>query len=174
MVFQHFGLLPWRTVLRNVEFGLELEGAPKAQRREVAQHYLELVGLKGFEHYYPHQLSGGMQQRVGIARALAKQPAILLMDEPFGAVDAQTREQLQEELLRIWTQTQTTVLFVTHSIDEAIYLSDRVVVMQARPGQITEECPVDLPRPRWEGDIKEDPRFAQLRARLRDALRGER
>jgi ABC-type nitrate/sulfonate/bicarbonate transport system ATPase subunit len=171
MVFQQFGLLPWRTVLSNVEFGLEIDGMPKDERCATAEKYLELVGLKGFENYYPHQISGGMQQRVGIARALSKKPEILLMDEPFGAVDAQTREQLQEELLKIWAQTETTVVFVTHSIDEAIYLSDRVVVMQARPGRIKEEVKIDLPRPRWEGDIKADPRFAQLRARLRDSLR---
>ena len=171
MVFQQFGLLPWRTVVSNVEFGLEIEGVPREERRAQAEKYLELVGLKGFENYYPHQISGGMQQRVGIARALSKKPEILLMDEPFGAVDAQTREQLQEELLKIWAQTETTVVFVTHSIDEAVYLSDRVIVMQARPGRIKEEVKIDLPRPRWEGDIKADPRFAQLRARLRDALR---
>ena len=171
MVFQQFGLLPWRTVLSNVEFGLEIEGMAREERRAVAEKNLELVGLKGFESYYPHQISGGMQQRVGIARALSKKPEILLMDEPFGAVDAQTREQLQEELLKIWAQTETTVVFVTHSIDEAIYLSDRVVVMQARPGRIKEEVRIDLPRPRWEGDVKADPRFAQLRARLRDSLR---
>ena len=171
MVFQQFGLLPWRTVLANVEFGLEIEGVSREERAAVARRYLDLVGLKGFEHYYPHQISGGMQQRVGIARALSKQPDILLMDEPFGAVDAQTREQLQEELLKIWGQTDTTVIFVTHSIDEAIYLSDRVIVMQARPGRVKEEFSVDLPRPRWEGDVKADPRFAQLRARLRDSLR---
>jgi NitT/TauT family transport system ATP-binding protein len=171
MVFQQFGLLPWRTVMSNVEFGLEIEGMARDERRAVADKYLELVGLKGFENYYPHQISGGMQQRVGIARALSKKPEILLMDEPFGAVDAQTREQLQEELLKIWAQTETTVVFVTHSIDEAVYLSDRVVVMQARPGRIKEEVAIDLPRPRWEGDIKADPRFAQLRARLRDSLR---
>ena len=171
MVFQQFGLLPWRTVLSNVEFGLEIEGVAREERRAVAEKYIELVGLKGFESYFPHQISGGMQQRVGIARALSKKPEILLMDEPFGAVDAQTREQLQEELLKIWAQTETTVVFVTHSIDEAVYLSDRVVVMQARPGRITEEVAIDLPRPRWEGDIKADPRFAQLRARLRDSLR---
>ena len=171
MVFQQFGLLPWRTVVSNVEFGLEIDGVPREERRALAEQFLELVGLKGFENYYPHQISGGMQQRVGIARALSKKPEILLMDEPFGAVDAQTREQLQEELLKIWAQTETTVAFVTHSIDEAIYLSDRVVVMQARPGRIKEEVIIDLPRPRWEGDIKADPRFAQLRARLRDSLR---
>lgn len=172
MVFQQFGLLPWRTVLSNVEFGLEIEGVAKEQRHTTACQYLELVGLKGFEGYYPHQISGGMQQRVGIARALSKKPQILLMDEPFGAVDAQTREQLQEELLKIWAQTDTTVIFVTHSIDEAIYLSDRVVVMQARPGRIKEEFAIDLPRPRWEGDVKADPRFSRMRARLRDALKG--
>ena len=171
MVFQQFGLLPWRTVVSNVEFGLEIDGVPRDERRALAEKYLELVGLKGFENYYPHQISGGMQQRVGIARALSKKPEILLMDEPFGAVDAQTREQLQEELLKIWAQTENTVVFVTHSIDEAIYLSDRVVVMQARPGRIKEEVTIDLPRPRWEGDIKADPRFAQLRAHLRDSLR---
>jgi NitT/TauT family transport system ATP-binding protein len=171
MVFQQFGLLPWRTVVSNVEFGLEIDGVPREERRALADKYLELVGLKGFENYYPHQISGGMQQRVGIARALSKKPEILLMDEPFGAVDAQTREQLQEELLKIWAQTETTVVFVTHSIDEAIYLSDRVVVMQARPGRIKEEVTIDLPRPRWEGDVKADPRFARLRARLRDSLR---
>jgi NitT/TauT family transport system ATP-binding protein len=172
MVFQQFGLLPWRTVLSNVEFGLEIEGVSKDERSALAGQYLELVGLKGFEHYYPHQISGGMQQRVGIARALSKKPDILLMDEPFGAVDAQTREQLQEELLKIWSRTDTTVVFVTHSIDEALYLSDRVVVMQARPGRIKEEVSVDLPRPRWEGDVKADPRFAQLRSQLRESLRG--
>jgi len=172
MVFQQFGLLPWRTVLSNVEFGLEIEGVAKAERDQIARKYLDLVGLVGFENYYPHQISGGMQQRVGIARALSKKPDILLMDEPFGAVDAQTREQLQEELLKIWDQTDTTVVFVTHSIDEAIYLSDRVVVMQARPGRIKEELAVELPRPRWEGDVKADPRFSQLRARLRESLRG--
>jgi len=172
MVFQHFGLLPWRTALANVEFGLEVEGVPREERRAVARRYLELVGLKGFEHYYPHQISGGMQQRVGIARALSKEPDILLMDEPFGAVDAQTREQLQEELMRIWAKTDATVLFVTHSIDESIYLSDRVVVMGARPGRIHAEVTVDLPRPRWEGDVKAEPRFAQLRAQIREFLRG--
>jgi len=172
MVFQQFGLLPWRTVLGNVEFGLEIDGIPREQRREISRRYLELVGLHGFENYYPHQISGGMQQRVGIARALSKEPDILLMDEPFGAVDAQTREQLQEELLKIWSKTDTTVIFVTHSIDESVYLSDRVIVMQSRPGRIKEEVRVELPRPRWEGDVKADPRFAELRARIRESLRG--
>ena len=172
MVFQQFGLLPWRAVLGNVEFGLEIEGVPREERRDISRKYLELVGLNGFEDYYPHQISGGMQQRVGIARALSKKPDILLMDEPFGAVDAQTREQLQEELLKIWAKTDTTVIFVTHSIDESIYLSDRVVVMHSRPGRIKEEVLVDLPRPRWEGDVKADPRFARLRTDIRESLRG--
>ena len=172
MVFQQFGLLPWRTALGNVEFALEIEGAPSAERQKVARRYLDLVGLNGFENYYPHQISGGMQQRVGIARALSKEPDFLLMDEPFGAVDAQTREQLQEELLKIWAKTDTTVIFVTHSIDESVYLSDRVIVMQSRPGRIKEEVKVDLPRPRWEGDVKADPRFAELRAQIRESLRG--
>ena len=171
MVFQQFGLLPWRTVLGNVEFGLEIEGIARAERQRIAGEYLALVGLSGFENYYPHQISGGMQQRVGIARALSKKPDILLMDEPFGAVDAQTREQLQEELLKIWNKTDTTVIFVTHSIDESIYLSDRVIIMQSRPGRIKEEVQVDLPRPRWEGDVKADPRFAALRAQVRELLR---
>ena len=142
MVFQQFGLLPWRTVLANVEFGLEIEGVASAERKKIARRYLELVGLDGFENYYPHQISGGMQQRVGIARALSKEPDILLMDEPFGAVDAQTREQLQEELLKIWAKTDTTVLFVTHSIDESVYLSDRVIIMQSRSEErrVGKEC----------------------------------
>jgi NitT/TauT family transport system ATP-binding protein len=172
MVFQHFGLLPWRTVLENVEFGLEIEGLSREERKSISRRYLELVGLKGFEDYYPHQISGGMQQRVGIARALTMEPDLLLMDEPFGAVDAQTREQLQEELLKICAKTDSTVVFVTHSIDEAIYLSDRVVVMQARPGRIKEEVMVNLPKPRWDGDVKSDSRFVQLRARIRESLRG--
>jgi NitT/TauT family transport system ATP-binding protein len=171
MVFQQFGLLPWRTVLGNVEFGLEIEGVSRDERQRTARDYLALVGLSGFEDYYPHQISGGMQQRVGIARALSKQPDFLLMDEPFGAVDAQTREQLQEELLKIWAKTNNTVIFVTHSIDESIYLSDRVIIMQSRPGRIKEEVKIDLPRPRWEGDVKADPRFAELRAAIRESLR---
>ena len=171
MVFQQFGLLLWRTVLGNVEFGLEIEGVSRGERQRTARDYLALVGLSGFEDYYPHQISGGMQQRVGIARALSKQPDFLLMDEPFGAVDAQTREQLQEELLKIWAKTNNTVIFVTHSIDESIYLSDRVIIMQSRPGRIKEEVKIDLPRPRWEGDVKADPRFAELRAAIRESLR---
>src|SRR5207237_8070040 len=128
--------LPWRTVLGNVEFGLEVRGVPRAERRAICQRTIERVGLKGFEQHYPHQLSGGMQQRTGLARALSKDPKILLMDEPFAAVDMQTRELLQEELLKIWNTTETTVLFVTHSVEEALYVGDRVIVMAARPGRI--------------------------------------
>jgi NitT/TauT family transport system ATP-binding protein len=152
MVFQEFSLFPWRTVLKNVEFGLRIQG--KRDIKRTAEHYIELVGLTGFEHSYPFQLSGGMKQRVAIARALATEPAILLMDEPFGSVDAQTRNVLQEELLEIWKRTKKTILFVTHSVDEAVYLADRVVVISSRPGRILEILPVDIERPRkrtsWE------------------------
>ena len=134
MVFQDFGLLPWRTVLDNICFPLEIDGVGKSERESAADQYLELVGLRGFEGHYPHELSGGMQQRVGIARALMRQPILLLMDEPFGALDAQTREQLQEDFLKIWESLKTTVLFVTHSIDESLVVSDRVVVFTAAAG----------------------------------------
>jgi NitT/TauT family transport system ATP-binding protein len=146
MLFQEFSLFPWRTVLRNVEFGLEILGIEN--KREIAEKYIELVGLSGFENRYPYELSGGMKQRVAIARALATDPSILLMDEPFGSVDAQTRNLLQEELLQIWGRTKKTVLFVTHAVDEALYLADRVAVMSVRPGYIREFVDVDLPRPR--------------------------
>lgn len=148
MVFQEFSLFPWRTVLKNVEFGLEIEGMKEKERREIAEKYIALVGLKGFENHYPYELSGGMKQRVAIARALATEPSILLMDEPFGSVDAQTRNLLQEELLEIWKRTKKTVLFVTHSVDEAVYLADRVAVMSARPGCLVKCLAVDIPRPR--------------------------
>lgn len=148
MVFQEFSLFPWRTVLKNVEFGLEIEGMKEKERREIAEKYIALVGLEGFENHYPYELSGGMKQRVAIARALATEPSILLMDEPFGSVDAQTRNLLQEELLEIWKRTKKTVLFVTHSVDEAVYLADRVAVMSARPGCLVKCLAVDIPRPR--------------------------
>jgi len=148
MVFQEFSLFPWRTVLKNVEFGLEIKGMKDKERREIAEKYIELVGLKGFENRYPYELSGGMKQRVAIARALATEPSILLMDEPFGSVDAQTRNILQEELLEIWKRTKKTVLFVTHSVDEAVYLADRVAVMSARPGCLVKCLDIDIPRPR--------------------------
>jgi NitT/TauT family transport system ATP-binding protein len=162
MVFQEFALLPWRNVRKNVEFGLELKKMPPEQRKEVAQKYIDLVGLNGFEKYLPTQLSGGMKQRVGIARALANNPNILLMDEPFGALDAQTRNQMQKELLRIWKETKKTVMFVTHSVDEAVFLADRVVVLTSRPGRIKEIITVDQERPR----DRADPLFLSLRKKI--------
>ena len=154
MVFQEFSLFPWRTVLKNVEFGLEIKGVGGKARGEIAEKYIELVGLQGFENHYPYELSGGMKQRVAIARALATEPAILLMDEPFGSVDAQTRNILQEELLEIWKRTKKTILFVTHSVDEAVYLADRVAVMSARPGCLVKCLAVDIPRPRKRTSVE--------------------
>ncbi len=152
MVFQEFALFPWRTVQGNVEFGLEEIGVAAAERRRRARAYLELTGLTGFEAKYPHQLSGGMRQRVGIARALAVDPVVLLMDEPFSALDAQTRQLMQEELLGIWERTRKTILYVTHNIQEAVYMADRVVVLSRRPGRVLAEVPVALGRPRVEAD----------------------
>jgi len=148
MVFQEFALFPWRTVRRNIEFGLEIRGVSEKARHELSSGLIELVGLKGFEDAHPDELSGGMRQRVGIARALANEPTVLLMDEPFGSLDAQTRNLMQKELLRIWSATRKTVLFVTHSVDEAVFLADRIVVMTARPGKVREIIPVSLQRPR--------------------------
>jgi len=162
MVFQEFALFPWRTSRRNVEFGLELKGVPPDERRERTQKYIDLVGLKGFEDYHPYQLSGGMKQRVGIARALANEPAILLMDEPFGALDAQTRNLMQKELLRIWSETKKTVIFITHSVDEALFLADRIVVMTARPSSIGEIYEIKWERPR----DRASPEFANLRKQI--------
>lgn len=158
MVFQSDSLFPWRTVLANVMFGLEIQRQPRAPSTERAQRLIDLVGLKGFEHHYPHELSGGMRQRVNLARALAIDPEVLLMDEPFAALDAQTREIMQAELLRIWVANRKTVLFVTHQIDEAIFLADRVVVMTARPGRIKEVIALTLPRPRALA-MKRTPEF---------------
>ena len=171
MVFQNYGLLPWRNVRENVEFGLEVRKKPRDERRAVCHHCIETVGLRGFEQHYPHQISGGMQQRTGLARALSKDPKILLMDEPFAAVDMLTRELLQEELLKIWNTTETTVLFVTHSVEEAIYLGDRVLVMSARPGRIKADIKIDLPRPRYTSDVKSSARFAELSGIVREMLR---
>lgn len=148
IVFQEYLLFPWKTVLGNVAFGPEMKRVEKSRRDEIASRYIHLVGLDGFEYRYPHELSGGMKQRVALARALANEPEVLLMDEPFGALDALTRETMQQELLRIWQESKRTVLFVTHSINEAVLLSDRVVVMSNRPGKIIETLPIDLPRPR--------------------------
>jgi NitT/TauT family transport system ATP-binding protein len=170
LVFQNYGLLPWRTVLSNAELGLELRGVPEAERRSEAMHYLKLVGLAGFEKSYPHQLSGGMQQRAGLARALTTKPRLLLMDEPFGAVDAQMRTLLQDELLRIVEFTKATVLFVTHSVEEAVYLSDRILVFSARPGRPVGEVLVDLPKPRYAEHARDTPAFAAVRKRVSDIL----
>jgi NitT/TauT family transport system ATP-binding protein len=171
LVFQNYGLLPWRTVMGNVEFGLEMRGVAKAKRREISQRHIERVGLKGYEKHYPHEISGGMQQRTALARAFSKDPKILLMDEPFAAVDAQTREMLQDELLKIWNENKTTVLFVTHSIEEAIYLGDRVLVMGSRPGRIAANIETGLPRPRSDSDVKSSARFDELRRLVRETLR---
>lgn len=171
-VFQQASLLPWRSARSNVEFGLELQGVPKAERRKRAQQLLELVGLGHAGGQYPHQLSGGMQQRVGLARALAIDPAILLMDEPFSALDAQTREVLQSELLRIHAETGKTTLFVTHDLDEAIYLSDRVVVLAAKPGRVKRniEIPFSHPRPQLP-ELRADPAFQAIRAEMAALIR---
>ena len=171
-VFQQYALFPWRTALQNVEYALEVRGVPAAERREKARYFLHLFGLKGFEDRFPSQLSGGMQQRVAIARALSTDPQVLLMDEPFAALDAQTRDILQSELLRIWEQIKTTVVFVTHSIDEAIYLADRVVVMTARPAIVKEIVEIDLPRPR-DLDIRNSEAFNAYRRRVWESLRDE-
>jgi NitT/TauT family transport system ATP-binding protein len=168
MVFQHFGLLPWKTVYENAAFGLAMAGAKPAHIKERVAHYLDLVGLTGFETHYPYQLSGGMQQRVGLVRALAINPSILLMDEPFAALDAQTREVLQDELLQLMQRPdeRKTMVFITHSIDEAILLGDRIAVMTARPGRIKEIIDVPFGRPRDVEAVRADPRFAEMRAHI--------
>jgi NitT/TauT family transport system ATP-binding protein len=171
VVFQAFALLPWRTVLANVEFSLELRRLPKEERTKIARDYLSRVGLADFENHYPHELSGGMQQRAGLARALAVNPAILLMDEPFGAVDAQTRQLLQEELLELWQSQRKTVIFITHSMDEAVYLSDRVVVMTPRPGKVAEILDVPLPRPRISEEVRRDAKFVDLTNYIWESLK---
>jgi NitT/TauT family transport system ATP-binding protein len=168
MVFQHFGLLPWKTVYDNAAFGLAMAGKPAALIKERVAHYLDLVGLEGFEQHYPYQLSGGMQQRVGLVRALAMNPSVLLMDEPFAALDAQTREVLQEELLQLMERPEErkTMVFITHSIDEAILLGDRIAVMSARPGRIKEMLDVPFSHPRDGNALRADPRYAELRAHI--------
>ncbi|SMC94452.1 ABC transporter ATP-binding protein [Rhizobium sp. RU36D] len=171
-VFQQYALFPWRTALQNVEYALEVRGTPKAERREKAQYFLHLFGLSGFEDRFPSQLSGGMQQRVAIARALSTDPEVLLMDEPFAALDAQTRDILQTELLRIWAQIKTTVVFVTHSIDEAIFLADRVVVMTARPASVKQIIDIDLGRPR-DIELRNGQAFNTYRTQVWESLRDE-
>jgi NitT/TauT family transport system ATP-binding protein len=174
VVFQHFGLLPWKTVYDNAAFGLAMAGAPANLIRERVQHYLQLVGLTGFDKSYPYQLSGGMQQRVGLVRALAINPSIMLMDEPFAALDAQTREVLQEELLALMERPdeRKTMVFITHSIDEAILLGDRIAVMSARPGRIQEVLELPFGRPREANAVRAHPQFAELRAHIWSELRG--
>jgi NitT/TauT family transport system ATP-binding protein len=148
MVFQEYSLFPWKSVIDNIAFGLEMRGIPKTERREKAEKYLKIIRMEQFRDAYPHELSGGMRQRVAIARALANEPKVLLMDEPFGALDAQTRNVMQRELLEIWEETKKTVIFVTHSVDEAVFLADRIVILSPRPGKIEEVITVDLPRMR--------------------------
>jgi ABC-type nitrate/sulfonate/bicarbonate transport system ATPase subunit len=172
MVFQSYTLFPWLTVQGNVEFGLRLRGVGPEERRAIARRYIELVGLVGFENAYPKELSGGMMQRVAIARVLANDPEVLLMDEPFGALDAQTRALMQELLLQVWEKTHKTILFVTHDIDEAIFLGDRVYVMTARPGRIKEEIPVPLPRPRALEVTTAEP-FMAIKRRVLSLIREE-
>jgi NitT/TauT family transport system ATP-binding protein len=167
MVFQNHGLFPWLTAIQNVEYGLKRQGVPAKERRQKADQYLRMVGLEGFRDHFSHQLSGGMQQRVGLARALSCEPRVLLMDEPFAAVDAQTRERLQDELMTLWERTAMTVLFVTHSIDEAVFLGDRVLVMGKNPGHVAAAVAIDLPRPR---DRESLPYVGYART-LREALR---
>jgi NitT/TauT family transport system ATP-binding protein len=172
MVFQSYTLFPWLTVRQNIGYGLKRKGLPQAERTKITDHYLQQIGLTPFADHYPSQLSGGMKQRVAIARALANDPALLLMDEPFGALDSQTRGSMQKLLLKIWEQAQKTVLFVTHDIDEALLLGDRVLVMTARPGKIKAEIKVDLPRPRSTAMALE-PDFIALKRRIISLLHGE-
>ena len=173
MVFQHFGLFPWKTVFDNVAYGLRVQGRPDQEIHTTVAQCIELVGLRGFERHYPCQLSGGMQQRVGLARAFAVNPSVLLMDEPFGSLDAQTREVMQEELLRLWRIRRTTLVFVTHSIDEAIILGDRVALMTHRPGRIKDVLDVGIPRPRDPETVRGSDRYASLRRYIWNQLRPE-
>ena len=172
MMFQDLALFPWRTVAGNVGWALEAQGWPRAERDAVVERYLSMVGLSAFRQHYPNELSGGMRQRVALARLLAFDPGVLLMDEPFGALDAQTRELMQEELQRIWLETRKTILFVTHDIEEAVYLGDRVVVFTARPGQTKAVIEIDLARPR-SIEIKKSPEFVAYRNTIWDLLRDE-
>ncbi|ENN95810.1 ABC transporter releated protein [Methanocaldococcus villosus KIN24-T80] len=169
VVFQQYTLLPWRNVIDNIAFGLELRGVPKKERYEIARKFIKLMGLEGFEKAYPYQLSGGMQQRVAIARTLANDPEIVLMDEPFAALDAQTRAILQNELLKIWQKDKKTIFFITHSIDEAVYLSDRVVVLTARPGKIKDIIEIPLERPRDKTSVE----FLEYKKKIFEILKEE-
>ena len=173
MVFQEWALLPWKTVYENIELGLKLRRVPKADRTAVIDRFLRLVNLEKFVDKYPYELSGGMKQRVGLARALANNPRVIFFDEPFASVDAQTRLTLQEELLRIWMEEKKTMLLVTHSVDEAIFLSERIGVMSSRPGKIKEIVRIDLPRPRTWSEIQDHAHFHKLRNHILEAVRQE-
>jgi NitT/TauT family transport system ATP-binding protein len=173
IVLQGYALFPWRTVRKNIEYGLEVKKIPRSERKSVSDKHIELVELKGFEECYPHELSGGMKQRVAIARALAFDPEVLLMDEPFAAVDAQTRETLQDELLRIWEKTGKTIIFITHSIEEAVFLADRVVVMSTNPGAIRCFVNVGLPRPRRIRDARNSDTFNRITGEVWNLLHGD-
>ena len=166
MVFQEYSLFPWRRVIDNVAFGLEMKGVGKEERRKTADHYIDMVGLSQFRNAYPFELSGGMRQRVAIARALANDPDVLLMDEPFGALDAQTRNRMQRELLSLWAETKQTIVFVTHSVDEAVYLADRIVVLSQRPGTVREIISIPWSRPRDRTSAE----FAEVRRRVLDMI----
>ncbi len=172
MVFQEYAIYPWKKVIDNVAFGLQMRGIPKKERYEIAMEWLDRVGLRKFAYYYPRQLSGGMKQRVSIARALANDPEVLLMDEPLGALDAQTRMVMQDELMRIWETQRKTVVYITHSLDEAILLGDRVVIMTAHPGRHKATFEIDIPRPRTIQTMA-TPEFAHLKGRIWDALQDE-
>jgi NitT/TauT family transport system ATP-binding protein len=172
VVFQTYTLFPWMPVWKNVHFALNKSNLSKKEKRELASHYIETVGLKGFENAYPNQLSGGMRQRVAIARVLVYKPKVLLMDEPFGALDAQTRGMMQELLLRVWEEHRVTVLFITHDVDEAIFMSERVITMTARPGKIKREVRIDLPHPRTY-EIMTSPEFVELKQSIIEAIREE-
>jgi NitT/TauT family transport system ATP-binding protein len=165
-VFQEYSLFPWRTVIDNIVFGLEMQGIKREERYRSGERYLDLVGLVQFRNSYPSELSGGMRQRVAVARALALDPVLLLMDEPFGALDAQTRNLLQIELLRIWEKTKKTIIFITHSVDEAVFLADRIVVLTPRPGKISKIIPIELPRPRDRTGVE----FARIRRDVLDLI----
>ena len=172
VVFQSYTLFPWLNVRQNICFGLREKGMPAAEQKEISEYFIASVGLKGFESHFPKQLSGGMQQRVAIARALANDPKILLLDEPFGALDNQTRVVMQELLLGIWEKHRKTVIFVTHDIDESIFMASRVAVFSARPGRIKADIPVNLPHPRHY-TVKTSPEFMELKARLTEEIRAE-
>ncbi|MFX3632530.1 MAG: ABC transporter ATP-binding protein [Candidatus Pristimantibacillus sp.] len=173
IVFQQYALFPWKTALANVEFGLEIKGVGRKKRREIALEYIKLVGLAGFENRYPHELSGGMKQRIAIARSLAYDPEVLLMDEPFAALDAQTRETLQSELLRIWEATKKTIIFITHGIEEAVFLGQRVAIMSSRPGRIKEIIEIPFQARNSEEDLRSNPEFVKLRHQVWDLLKDE-